>query len=275
MSNLHKREILEAFTLIEVLVVIAIIGILAALLMVGIEKAKAQAQSANCKSNLRQINLAMRMYCNDNKHFPGSWWIHQDIGVDHYVWPERLLEQAGKNRKVFRCPASRPDAAWDPSINKTLGCVTATGELDPYGIHWRARFSYGYNDWGLMQKKLDDPDYPQLGLGGDVSGPFFKGFMTESHVRNPSEMIMFGDSKDDASFDGSIDPTEEDQWPSNRHGKRTNLLFVDGHIESPRRKDVIDPSLDNRWRSRWNNDNQPHNDLSWQVDWNRESQLEK
>ena len=73
---------------------------------------------------------------------------------------------------------------------------------------------------------------PQLGLGGDVTGPYFKGFILESQIVSPSQMIMFGDAKADGSYDGSLDPTEQDQWPSNRHGRRTNLEFVDGHIES-------------------------------------------
>jgi prepilin-type processing-associated H-X9-DG protein len=99
-----------------------------------------------------------------------------------------------------------------------------------------------------------------------VTGPFFKGFITENQIVSPSQMIMFGDAKADGSFDGSLDPTEQGQWPSSRHSRRSNLLFVDSHIETPLRWNVIDPGADNPWRNRWNNDNQPHNDLIWSVD---------
>jgi prepilin-type processing-associated H-X9-DG protein len=149
------------------------------------------------------------------------------------------------------------------------------GSYDPYGIHRESRFHYGYNDWGVMQKKLGDPNYPQLGLGGDVTGPFFKGFILESQIVSPSQMIMFGDAKADGSYDGSLDPTEQDQWPSNRHGRRTQLAFVDGHMENPWRRLVIDQKLSNPWRSRWNNDNQPHDDLTWSVDWDLENIIER
>src|SRR6266481_7849555 len=49
----------RAFTLIELLVVIAIIAILAALLLPALVQAKTQGQSAGCKSNLRQMSLAL------------------------------------------------------------------------------------------------------------------------------------------------------------------------------------------------------------------------
>jgi prepilin-type N-terminal cleavage/methylation domain-containing protein len=56
-----------AFTLIELLTVIAIIGILAAILIPTISKVRSVARSANCKSNLRQIGQQLILYGNDNK----------------------------------------------------------------------------------------------------------------------------------------------------------------------------------------------------------------
>jgi prepilin-type processing-associated H-X9-DG protein len=99
------------------------------------------------------------------------------------------------------------------------------------------------------------------------------GEIRETQVLKPSEMIMVGDSKPGTGakitrttrgqFDGNIDPTTEAEWPSNRHNRKTVLMFADGHAESARRNDVIDPRND-RWHRRWNNDNERSATL-WSV----------
>src|SRR5437762_9386608 len=61
----------SGFTLIELLVVIAVIAILAALLLTALAKAKASAQCAACKSNLRQLGIALTMYLGDYRKYPG------------------------------------------------------------------------------------------------------------------------------------------------------------------------------------------------------------
>ena len=56
----------SAFTLLELLVVTAVIGILAALLMTVIVRARSESQATQCVSNLRQWSVALNLYCNDN-----------------------------------------------------------------------------------------------------------------------------------------------------------------------------------------------------------------
>ncbi|MEN9361937.1 MAG: hypothetical protein RL095_3472 [Verrucomicrobiota bacterium] len=57
------------FTLIELLVVIAIIGILASLLLPALARSRASAQQAVCLNNLKQINLWLSLYCDDNQGY--------------------------------------------------------------------------------------------------------------------------------------------------------------------------------------------------------------
>ena len=259
-----------AFTLIELLVVIAIIAILASLLLPALAKAKAKAQQTACINNLRQLGLATIMYVGDNRAYPGSLDVQNGV----YVWPTRLFTQMGTNRSVYRCPAAASDSAWDTNLNKTLGRPG-----DPWAVTPNTRFSLGYNDWGLGQSILADLRKPQLGLGGDVNGGFFHGNVKDSDVVSPTQMLMLADARaeksDMGAYEASLDPTQNVQWPGNRHNRRTDILFADGHAESARRKNVIDPVKDNIWRSRWNNDNQPHNELTWTVNWTAEAMLDR
>lgn len=85
-------------------------------------------------------------------------------------------------------------------------------------------------------------------------------------------MIALGDARSDAgmpNFNANLDPVINDaadndaswhtQVPGNRHNYRPDLMFCDGHAESPRRNDAINPN-DPNWRSKWDNDNDAHMD---------------
>lgn len=85
-------------------------------------------------------------------------------------------------------------------------------------------------------------------------------------LRRPSQMIAIGDVRSDAP-DGTVKfnanvhvaaiNSPNPQFPSNRHNYRTDLLFADGHVETPIRSVVINPE-NLYWRACWNNDNDPH-----------------
>jgi prepilin-type N-terminal cleavage/methylation domain-containing protein/prepilin-type processing-associated H-X9-DG protein len=75
----------QAMTLVELLVVIAIIGILVAILLPAIQAARATARAAHCKSNMRQVGLAILQFCDNHKgQFPD--WYHINDGKSSWIY---------------------------------------------------------------------------------------------------------------------------------------------------------------------------------------------
>src|SRR3954447_16937659 len=94
-------------TLVELLVVIAMIGMLVALLLPAIQAARESARAASCKNNMRQIGIAILQFCDCHKgEFPEwSHAVHQPTdAAGAYSWIYTLAPQLESVDAIRICP---------------------------------------------------------------------------------------------------------------------------------------------------------------------------
>lgn len=133
-----------AFTLLELLVVMAVISILAALLFPLLGRAKESGRATVCLSNLHQIGIALQLYAQDNRNHLPYMRDRNLAGTNGLPGPDLVLSNYLGNIRVLRCPSDRQNLfestgssySWNSLLNgQDADHLSALGmQFDPHQI---------------------------------------------------------------------------------------------------------------------------------------------
>lgn len=227
----------RGFTLIEVLVVVAIIALLTGVLLPSLSRAREVTRSTQCLSNLRQMAVAAFTYAGAHGRFPPYLYGSPD-GTVSYGWDFEVRKKwvSGQLKQVIK-----PGLLWQ---GKTIAQINQCpkyegsdnwGNASPYTGY---NYNSSYVGWCEYPPGMS-PGWPPVPTGRlrVVDNP-----VRPEQVRRSAACAMFGDGEfvggankfmrspfrgRDGSFSGRSAGTQ-----GYRHLKKTNVAFADGHAES-------------------------------------------
>lgn len=234
----------RAFTLIELLTVIAIVGVLAAILVPTVGSVREAARSSTCQSNLRQTGMAFNLYAQNNRGVypaprfadtnnpsanpnPTGW--NWQLEVAPYISPK--LQTGAENPFRLKEKVAELNIAYCPSYWVLFGSSNTAAQATNLNA-----LGYGMN----INLNVDGKD---INFGGRIVKRF-----PALQIVNPARQIMIGDSADwmigveATRFTPQTDAAHPEGYRSGaptRHRGKANYLYADGHVETQSPEDAL------------------------------------
>ena len=221
-------------TLVELLVVTAIISVLAALLLPALTGARATARDTKCMANLKSIGNALMLYLTHHENFIPACGPEGD-GTDYQQWYRAFLPYLDR-WEIYECPSK---ATAKSDVPGSVSGGEAAADTDYHTVN------YGMN----FQFPGADPDNDLMGgtiQMADVVAPaqvlficdgaLFEGGLDTASI---NDAIELPDSIIDGAlhFTTSVSPGRATASP--RHRGHTMCLFLDGHVKAVQAKRIF------------------------------------
>lgn len=206
------------FTLVELLVTLAIVGLLAGLALPALAKAKAAGRMAVCSGNLRQLGIACQLYWEDHDGAAFRYRVGRTHGGELY-WFGWIASGAEGSRQ------------FDPKL----------GALNPYLADSVVRICPSLNYQGARFKRKASGAAHGYGYNLKLSPPASSPPMKAESINSPAKAALFADCAQVNDFQppaSRFNPLLEEFYYFNtgektahfRHAGRAAVVFADGHV---------------------------------------------
>ena len=224
----------KAFTLIELLVVISIIALLMSVLLPALQKARDNAKTVICKSNLKQQGLAIGLYASDNHDKVPPSWIKSNPNPNSNNWMAILSPYfaAGDASKVTW------EEYWDAEVagKKVYMCPTFKRPADTtstsfynYAMNVHLSFKFSTDNWDWLDNREDvEGDWPSMRF---------------SDIQNSSSKVLISDGLGfHVEFDKSnLGLSLVLREAALRHNGKVNVLLADTSVSQDTDADKASP----------------------------------